>query len=130
MGTSQSPYPGAIGGAVSQSGNWTFGLYAPALRTDNYTAAPTTGVTVAATYPVKFFAVQVSIPSGSITSWTVLLEGSVDNSNFTTLLTHNSTIGSTIFLTSASPVLFYRTRCTALSLNTAPSINAYCIGVQ
>lgn len=70
----------------------------------------------------RTFAVSVSIPSGAITSWTVALEGSLDGVNWTALVTHNATIGSTQWAVD-KPVRMARVNVTALTLNTAPSIS-------
>lgn len=80
------------------------------------------GVMVALPDVGRTHALQVSIPSGSITSWTVALEGSLDGANWTTLITHNSSIGSTSWAVD-KPVKFVRVNVSALSLNTAPSIS-------
>lgn len=71
--------------------------------------------------PMRTFGVQVSIPSGAITSWTVALEGSIDGVNWTALATHNANIGSTQWA-SDKPVSFLRVNVSALTLGTAPSI--------
>ena len=76
----------------------------------------------------RTFALCVSIPSGAITSWSVNLEGSLDNVNWTSIITHSSTIGSTAW-SADKPVNFIRINVTALSLNTAPSISASVLAV-
>ena len=77
---------------------------------------------------MRSFAFEVAIPSGTITSWSLNLEGSLDGVNWTVLATHSTTIGSTIFAVD-KPVTFLRVNVTALSLNTAPSISCYVLGV-
>lgn len=74
------------------------------------------------------FGVQVSIPSGAITSWSVTLEGSIDGVNWTVLITHAATIGSTQWAVD-KPVTFVRVNVGALTLNTAPSISVGLIAV-
>lgn len=76
---------------------------------------------IALTPAAHKFAVQVSIPSGAITSWSVTLEGSIDGVNWTVLITHAATIGSTQWVVD-KPVSFVRVNVGALTLNTAPSI--------
>lgn len=94
-----------------------------------YKGITTTGVPVdangRASVPLpdlcRTFSIEVAIPSGAITSWAVNVEGSLDGVNWTSLATHNATIGSTQFAVD-KPVNFMRANVTALTLNTAPSI--------
>jgi len=79
--------------------------------------------------PFATYGLQVAIPSGSITSWTVTLDGSLDGVNWTTLITHNATIGSTSWETTGKPCTSVRVNVSALSLNTAPSITVTAIAV-
>lgn len=67
------------------------------------------------------YAIQVKGVGGSLTSWTVTLEGSLDGVNWTTLATHNANDGSTVFAVD-KPCLAIRATVSALSLNTATSI--------
>jgi hypothetical protein len=67
------------------------------------------------------FALQVSTPSGVITSWSVTLEGSIDGVNWTILITHAANIGTTQWAVD-KPVSFVRVNVGAVSLGTAPSI--------
>lgn len=119
MGVAQSPFPGSAGGLSVQSGNWVVGLYAPPVQSDTFIST-TTGVSVTLTYQTKYFALQV-VKTGTVTSWTIVLEGALDNSNFTTLLTHtNAAPGNGVLIFPATgivtPVLFVRARCTAITL--------------
>lgn len=132
MGTSQSPYAGAVGGAVSQSGNWTAGLYAPASQVDTFTATGASSTIISPTYATKFFGIMV-VPTGGVTSWTVVIEGGLDGVSFTTLVSHtNVTPGSAklIWLSNASPVLKYRANCTALVLGGGTNVISTIISVQ
>lgn len=74
----------------------------------------------------RTFALEVAIPSGAITSWSVTLEGSLDGVNWTVLITHAANIGSTQWAVD-KPVLFMRVNVGALSLNTAPSITVVAV---
>lgn len=76
----------------------------------------------------RTFAIEVAIPSGAITSWSVNLEGSLDGVNWTSLATHSANIGSTQWAVD-KPVLFMRANVTALSLNTAPSITVILVAL-
>lgn len=66
--------------------------------------------------PFATYAVQVKGTGGAPTSWIVLLEGSLDNANWTTIITHNATDGSTSTDSTGKPFLFVRTNVTALTL--------------
>jgi hypothetical protein len=76
----------------------------------------------------RSFALEVSIPSGAITAWSVALEGSLDGVNWTNLITHTANIGSTQWAVD-KPCTFVRVNVTALTLNTAPSISAIVLAV-
>lgn len=95
-----------------------------------YAALTATGTKAAVPLPdgCRTFALSVAIPSGAITSWTVVLEGSLDGANWTALVTHNATIGSTQWAVD-KPVLQMRVNVSALSLNTAPSISVVAVAV-
>ena len=98
--------------------------------TKSYVGINATGAlpVVALPAPMRSSGMQVSIPSGAITSWTVALEGSLDGVNWTALVTHNATIGSTQWAID-KPVSFIRVNPSALALNTAPSISVLVVAV-
>ena len=67
--------------------------------------------------------------TGSVTSWTVLLEGSLDGTNWTTLLTHtNASPGDALIIAPTAgvrtPVNYLRLNCSALTLGTGTAIVA------
>ncbi len=100
-------------------------------RTDTYTTTAN-GTTVDVTAnPVKYFGLQV-IQTGTVTSWTVVLEGSLDGATWTTILTHSSTIGSTVWQAAPAnnPVRYFRSRCSALSLGAGTNVIAYILGMN
>jgi len=100
-------------------------------RTDTFTATGNgTTVDVSAQGMCKF---SLSVrQTGTVTSWTVVLEGSLDNINFTILLTHTKTNqldGGTIGLpTSASPYLYFRARCVNITLGGGTNVIATTVG--
>lgn len=101
----------------------------------NSTILAYSGITATGAKPVvplpdacRTFALEVAIPSGAITSWTVTLDGSLDGLNWTALITHNATIGSTQWAVD-KPVNFVRVNPSALTLNTAPSISVVAVAV-
>jgi hypothetical protein len=88
--------------------------WAMATRTDTYTgAANGTSVNVS-TLGMTRFGIQV-IYSGGVTVHDVVLEGSLDGTNFTTILQHSSALGNvngeTIWTGPVTfPVLYFRSR--------------------
>lgn len=98
-------------------------------RVDNFTATGKGTIVAVTDAPTSQYAIQVKGVAVGATSWTVLLEGSLDGVNFTTILTHNATDGSTVVSGSTlSPYLYFRSNCTALSLGSATSINVTILG--
>lgn len=70
-------------------------------RSDTFTT-PANGATVTPPYPFETFSIQV-IPTGAVTAWTVVLEGSIDAGvSWTTILTHTEVIGSGIIVFSGA----------------------------
>jgi hypothetical protein len=104
-----------------------------AARNDTYTSAPMTGVTAdVSTIGLSSFALQVTGTGGTPTLWTVVLEGSLDNVTFTTILTSTQALGNGGIIWSGatlSPVLYFRSRVSTLTLNLATSIVAKILGV-
>jgi len=101
-------------------------------RSDTYTGTATGTTVNASSAPVKSFSMVVKGTGAAATSWTVVLEGSLNNVNFTTLLTHSNTDGDGVLksTTSNSPVLYYRTRCTAVTLGSATNIVTTILGMD
>lgn len=79
------------------------------------------------------FGIQVKGTGATPTSWTVVLEGSLNGTDFSTLLTHtNITPGHGLILHSGAmvlPVLYFRARCSALSLGSATNIVVTIVGI-
>ncbi len=102
-------------------------------RADTYTAAASGTTLDIATRPSKYFALQVKGTGASATSWTVILEGSLDGTNFTEIFTHTNTVNSDGFTAwssaVATPCLYIRSRCSAVVLGGATNIVATILGV-
>jgi hypothetical protein len=100
-------------------------------RSDTYTGTGS-GVTVDGTsFAPQSYLIQVKGTGASATSWTVVLEGSPDNVNFTTFLTHNTALGDgTALLSGANlyPALYFRSRVTQLTLGPATNIIVTIVG--
>lgn len=81
----------------------------------------------------KYFTLSVQ-QTGTVTSWTVVLEVSLDNTTFSTVLTHTNVTGSGVVVFAADaiprPVLYMRARCTAIVLGAGTNVISTIIGVQ
>jgi hypothetical protein len=101
-------------------------------RADTFTTT-SSGTTVDSHLaPMKSFSLAVKA-TGAVTSWTVLLECSLDNTNFTTVLTHTNTTpgdGQILFAgTTLTPCLYFRSRASALTLGGGTNVVATILGM-
>lgn len=97
-----------------------------------YTGITTTGALAsfaASAQPFATYAISVKGASAAPSSWSVTLEGSLDNANWTVITTHNATDGSTVWETNGKPVLFARANVGALSIGSAVSIAVTVVAV-
>lgn len=102
-------------------------------RADTFTGTASGTTVNASTAPPKSFAIQVKGTGAAPTSWDVRLEGSLDNTNFTAVLTHTNTTGDGVVLYSGaalSPNMYYRSRVAAVTLGSASNIVVTILGVQ
>lgn len=83
--------------------------------------------------PMQEFSLQVSAV-GTVTAWSVVLEGSLDNVSFTTILTHSNLtllIGSnTSTAANKFPMRYFRTRVVSITALLGGSITTNILGVQ
>ena len=104
-----------------------------ATRSDTFTSTGNGTAVDASTRPMRSFAIQVTGTGAAATSWTVVLEGSLDGTTYTTILTHTGTVdsnGGTHWGDAvATPILYFRSRCTAVTLGSATNIIAVVLGV-
>lgn len=95
-------------------------------RQKTYAGITTTGAKEAIAAPggapFATYAIQLKGSGAGPTSWTVNLEGSLDNVNWTTICTHNATDGSTVWDTNGKAVNFVRPNVSALNLGSATDI--------
>lgn len=80
----------------------------------------------------RCFALMVKGTGDTPTSWTVVLEGSLDSTNFSQILTHTTADGNAEIVWSGVipfPVLYFRVRVSALVLGSATNINVFHLGV-
>lgn len=108
--------------------------FSPAFSTRSETFTTTgngTTIDVSST-PLQTFTLQVVGTNGTPVLWSVLLEGSLDGTNFTTILRSTDALGNGTALFSGGslyPVLYYRIRCASLTLGLATNIVAKALGV-
>jgi hypothetical protein len=91
-----------------------------------YTGITTTGVQAFRLHApagklLSKHAIQLKGVGGAATSWSVTLEGSLDDANWTVLATHSATDGSTVVVVD-KPVLHVRVNVGSLSLAPAGSV--------
>lgn len=102
-------------------------------RSDTYTATGNGTTIDVSTRPVQSFAISVKA-TGAVTSWDVRLEGSLNNVEFTTILTHtNVTPGDGVVLSSGSslsPSLYIRSRAAGLVLGAGTNVVVTILGIQ
>lgn len=138
LGAFASVGPDTVGGSLSviEAANHRYGN-----STDTFTATgngatqgnPITNLQLSSFFfPMSSFSIQV-VPTGAVTSWNVVLEGSLNGVNFDTILTHtNVSPGSGKLVVSGTaqfPVLYFRSRCTALALGAGTDIVVNVLGV-
>lgn len=98
---------------------------------DTFTATGNGTTVDCSKQPVESFGIQITSTGGTPTLWTVVLEGSLDGTNFTTILTHTNILGINVSLWSGavlSPCLYFRSRVSVLTLGGATNITATIIG--
>src|SRR3954466_12488199 len=71
--------------------------------------------------PFARYGVQVKGVGGVTTSWTLTVEGSNDQANWTILATHNASDGSTVFAVD-KPCLYVRSNLSAVTLGPASAV--------
>ena len=81
--------------------------------------------------PISKFGLQVK-RTGVVTSWTVNIDGSIDGSNFFTLVSHTNVAPADggIIWTFDKPVLYWRLACSALVLGGGTNVVARAIAMQ
>lgn len=105
---------------------------APQTRSDTYTATGAGTAIDATATGQKHFALQVT-ETGTVSAWTVTLEGSLDGTTYTTLLTHTKAgdgSGVTITQPQPLPMRYFRSNCTALTLGGGTNVVARILGMN
>lgn len=76
------------------------------------------------------YASMTTVVTGSPVSFTILLEGTYDGVNWTTLATTTNVAGETQYATGLIPFTNLRARCTAVSGGTSPTVNVVATASQ
>jgi len=101
-------------------------------RSDTFVSAGNGQTIDTSLNPLSVFSLNVKGVNGIPVSWQVVLEGSLDGENWTTILTHTQLIGLGLTISSGSnsdPSLYFRSRCVSVVLGTASAIEAIILGV-
>jgi hypothetical protein len=99
----------------------------------NSFTAPGSGETVSIASGVKSYSIMVKGVAVEANNWNVVLEGSLNGVDFTTILIHKKSTGNGVLLATETvliPSLFFRSRVTALNLGAATSINVTILGMD
>lgn len=104
-------------------------------RSDAYTTAANGTTVDCSTKPVRRFALQVKGTGAAATAWNVVLEGSLNNAQFTTILEHsnagefrNAADGETVYIETGAPWLYFRSRLVSITLGSATNVVATIVG--
>lgn len=104
-------------------------------RSDTYTTAANGTTVDCSTKPVRRFALQVKGTGAAASAWNVVLEGSLNNSQFTTILEHsnagefrNAADGETVYIDTGAPWLYFRSRLVSITLGSATNVIATIVG--
>lgn len=76
------------------------------------------------------YASITTVVTGSPASFTILLEGTYDGTNWSTLATCTNTAGETQYSTGLVPFTNLRARCTAVSGGTSPTVDVFATASQ
>lgn len=102
-------------------------------RADTYTtAANGTAVDVSA-QGLAAFAIQVKGTGAAATAWNVVIEGSLDGTNYSTIATHVNTAhtdGQVLWVGASRPCLYFRSRCVSVTLGSATNIVATIVALD
>lgn len=101
-------------------------------RQDTYAATGVGASVDVSNYPMKHFGLQVT-QTGTVTSWTVTLEGSLDGTTWTTIMSHTKSgdgDGVTVWTPQPIPCRFFRSNCTALTLGGGTNVVARILGMN
>lgn len=106
-----------------------------ATRSDTYTTAANGTTVDVSVRPARRFSLQVKGTGAAASAWNVVLEGSLNNAQFTTILEHsnagefrNAADGETVYFDTNVPWLYFRSRCVSVTLGSATNVIATIVG--
>lgn len=102
-----------------------------ASRSDTYSGTGTGTTVDVSLQGFSRFAIQCK-QTGTVNSWTIVLETSLDGTNFSTLLTHTKASnldGGVVWFTVMAPSLYFRSRCTAMDLGSGTNVVTTIVGL-
>lgn len=100
-------------------------------QSDTFTAAGNGVALDVSSYPPSAYAIQVVGVGAAATAWSIVLEGSLDGENYTTILTHGTLTGNGVVLfsgTNRSPATTIRSRVVSVTLGSATAVSVYITG--
>lgn len=127
---------GTNDGDVARTNPLPVGTYF-STRSDTYTTTANGTQVDVSVKPCSKFSLQVKGTGAAATAWNIILEGSLDGTNYTQIIQHSSanalgadTDGATVW-TVAGPFLYFRSRSAAtLTLGSATNVVATIVGMQ
>ena len=102
-------------------------------RFDTFTVAANGTTADVYTRPCRMFSIQCKGTGAAATAWSIVLEGSNDGTNFSTLLTHNTATGDGVTLFTGPnmyPCLYFRSRLVSVTLGSATNIICWITGMS
>jgi hypothetical protein len=100
-------------------------------RSDTFTVAANGTTVDVSDIPVSRFGLQVKGTGATPTAWEVVLEGSLNGTQFTTIATHKNGIdadGATHWQAQPAPAKYFRSRLVSITLGSATNVIATIIG--
>lgn len=104
-------------------------------RSDTYTTAANGTTVDMSARPCRRFALQVKGTGAAASAWNVVVEGSLNNAQFTTILEHsnagtvyNAADGETVYFDTNAPWLYFRSRLVSITLGSATNVVATIVG--
>lgn len=100
-------------------------------RQDTFTGVASGTTIDTSAIPCNRFAIQVKGTGAAPTAWEVVIEGSLNGSQFTIIATHKNTEttdGAVRWQSAATPVKHFRSRCVGLTLGSATNIAVDILG--
>lgn len=102
-------------------------------RQDTFVAAASGATVDTSLVPCNRFAVQVKGTGAAPTAWEVVLEGSLNGTQFTTIATHksgagNQVDGALVWQSAATPAKYFRSRLVSITLGPATNVVVDIIG--